>query len=142
MIAIYQAWHFRDWSSVSAGISTGCLLAPCLGFRQARTGIANQYFDYRRAERWEVKNYWALLGTACGLHGRRRLNAISMNGLYSACAICDRQPKFRKFMKQSAAILLCTLLSSSCTVLTPATQNDLVARVNQSPSGKISKQEF
>jgi hypothetical protein len=45
-------------------------------------------------------------------------------------------------MKHLAAILLCTILSSSCTSVTPAKQNDLVVRVNQSPSGKISKQEF
>jgi Ca2+-binding EF-hand superfamily protein len=66
----------------------------------------------------------------------------AVNRLYSACAICDRQPKFRKFMKHLAAILLCTILSSSCTSLSPAKQNDLVVRVNQSPSGKISKEEF
>jgi len=45
-------------------------------------------------------------------------------------------------MKHLAAILLCTILASSCTSLSPAEQNDLVVRVNQSPSGKISKEEF
>jgi Ca2+-binding EF-hand superfamily protein len=45
-------------------------------------------------------------------------------------------------MKHLAAILLCTVLSSSCTSLSPSKQNDLVVRVNKSPSGKISKEEF
>ena len=45
-------------------------------------------------------------------------------------------------MKHLAALLLCTILSSSCTFLSPAKQNDLVVRVNQSPSGRISKEEY
>ena len=48
----------------------------------------------------------------------------------------------RKFMKQLSAVLLCAILSSGCSFLSPAKQKDLVVRVNQSPSGKISKEEF
>jgi len=50
--------------------------------------------------------------------------------------------EFRKFMKHFIAILLCAILSSGCSFVSPAKQKDLVARVDQSPSGKISKQEF
>ena len=45
-------------------------------------------------------------------------------------------------MKHFIAILLCAILSSGCSFVSPAKQKDLVARVDQSPSGKISKQEF
>jgi Ca2+-binding EF-hand superfamily protein len=45
-------------------------------------------------------------------------------------------------MKHLAAILVCHLLLTGCSFLSPAKQNDLVTRVNQSPSGRISKEEF
>jgi Ca2+-binding EF-hand superfamily protein len=45
-------------------------------------------------------------------------------------------------MKQLAAILLCTILSTGCSSMNPKKQNDLVVRVNESPSGRISKEEF
>jgi EF hand len=48
----------------------------------------------------------------------------------------------RKFMKHLAAVLLCAIFSSGCSFVSPAKHNDLVVRVNQSPSGKISKEEF
>ena len=45
-------------------------------------------------------------------------------------------------MKHLAAIILCIILSTGCSLITPVKRNDLLARVEQSPSGKISKEEF
>jgi EF hand domain-containing protein len=45
-------------------------------------------------------------------------------------------------MKHLTAALFFTILCSSCSFISPAKQNDLVVRVNQSRSGKISKDEF
>jgi Ca2+-binding EF-hand superfamily protein len=45
-------------------------------------------------------------------------------------------------MKQLAALFLCSLLTTGCSLLNPAKQNDLMVRVSQSSSGKISKEEF
>ena len=40
------------------------------------------------------------------------------------------------------AIFLCAILLTGCSSLSPSKQNDLVVRVNASPTGKISKEEF
>src|SRR5215471_18655 len=45
-------------------------------------------------------------------------------------------------MKHLAAAVFCIILSTGCSLVTPAKQNDLLARVDQSPSGRISKEEF
>jgi len=57
-------------------------------------------------------------------------------------AVPPMKSEFRKFMKQLAAVLFCAILSTSCSFVSPTKQNDLVVRVKQSPSGKISKEEF
>jgi hypothetical protein len=45
-------------------------------------------------------------------------------------------------MKRLTVALFFTILCSGCSFVSPKKQNDLIVRVSQSPSGKISKEEF
>src|SRR6266446_888166 len=45
-------------------------------------------------------------------------------------------------MKRLTVALFFAILCSGCSFVSPKKQNDLVVRVSQSPSGKISKEEF